>query len=339
MDNAESHFLVLCKSCNKRLPAESAFCGYCGQPVAPDTAGSVRLHCPSCGKSVMAESVFCGSCGVALHRDNDTLEHVSRDQPIAVVEGSSRERASAYDHVPTFVDSTPQTPASTRKGKKVFIVVSSVVAVMLTIVAGIAYVNTLQVQPASPYTSEYTYVPTLEQNVRTDVLVESCKSRDPVTALEACYALAPESERRPCHWSEESQTTVCGAAECSWDNASNRVKCVPHKDPEQGGSPTSSPTAQVNTQPPADQNIDGTIVIERRKPVANPDDPSAESAILHYPNGSAFTIIEKLYSPSGKPSIGSSAKLRETMVVASKDYHGEPFGETTLTVDSNLNNS
>ena len=53
--------VMLCPSCNARIPATSKFCLECGAKLERQT--TVTRNCPKCGKSIPTTSKFCPECG------------------------------------------------------------------------------------------------------------------------------------------------------------------------------------------------------------------------------------------------------------------------------------
>ncbi len=49
-----------CPSCDRSLPDDAAFCGYCGSTLRPEQI------CSSCGRSSSADMRFCLGCGAGL---------------------------------------------------------------------------------------------------------------------------------------------------------------------------------------------------------------------------------------------------------------------------------
>jgi len=55
--------LIVCPSCNARVPATSKFCLECGTKIA---APAGTTNCPKCGRSVLTTAKFCPECGSKL---------------------------------------------------------------------------------------------------------------------------------------------------------------------------------------------------------------------------------------------------------------------------------
>ena len=53
--------VMICPSCNARIPATSKFCLECGAKLERQTTAT--KNCPKCGKSIPATSKFCPECG------------------------------------------------------------------------------------------------------------------------------------------------------------------------------------------------------------------------------------------------------------------------------------
>ncbi|MBQ9384333.1 MAG: zinc ribbon domain-containing protein [Ruminiclostridium sp.] len=59
---------MLCRNCDKVLPADSAFCPYCGAKQ------EAALTCPKCGSPVLEGALFCLKCGTHIAEENNTSE-------------------------------------------------------------------------------------------------------------------------------------------------------------------------------------------------------------------------------------------------------------------------
>lgn len=52
-----------CSSCGQPLPADAAFCHYCGTRVPPPKSA---IECNNCGTSLPADARFCANCGQSI---------------------------------------------------------------------------------------------------------------------------------------------------------------------------------------------------------------------------------------------------------------------------------
>ena len=57
--------LIICPSCNARIPATSKFCPDCGTKIAAPPAAGTK-NCPKCGHPVLTTAKFCPECGQKL---------------------------------------------------------------------------------------------------------------------------------------------------------------------------------------------------------------------------------------------------------------------------------
>ena len=49
-----------CPACQREIPDDAAFCGYCGGAVQTERS------CPGCGRSNPSDMSFCSGCGASL---------------------------------------------------------------------------------------------------------------------------------------------------------------------------------------------------------------------------------------------------------------------------------
>ncbi len=59
--NRNTEVSAVCRSCGKTVPADSAFCPYCGKELF--------VKCPNCGNILSSDFVFCNKCGMKRKTD------------------------------------------------------------------------------------------------------------------------------------------------------------------------------------------------------------------------------------------------------------------------------
>ena len=71
----------MCPQCGAAMYGDDLFCSNCGTRSEPSAASSPR--CPACGNELGAEDVFCMSCGLRIVTENEGVEPLAADSPVA----------------------------------------------------------------------------------------------------------------------------------------------------------------------------------------------------------------------------------------------------------------
>ena len=66
-----------CPSCDRELPNDATFCGYCGNALRPEQV------CSACGRSNPADMRFCLGCGSSMMEPTPAPVPVPAREPLA----------------------------------------------------------------------------------------------------------------------------------------------------------------------------------------------------------------------------------------------------------------
>lgn len=164
-----------CPHCQHVNPADSQFCGQCGNSMRSESNPDV--NCPSCHHPNPADNAFCGHCGASLHADIDDVHaYLKTELPRVIDRAVDTRLAALTDRETVVTEATAQVIDRawtwiSRFGTVVGLPATIAAAVLTVIVGVLGYIGWDSIEDI--------------QNLRTQAETELSKAQETATETQA----------------------------------------------------------------------------------------------------------------------------------------------------------